>query len=191
MSFWNFIGLASKKDILDMNKQLDDMKKLIDVNISSSDNINITSNKIKDNISEGFNSIKNEINQLNDTLNEEIINFRNENIKSEEVIFSKLEKIESQISKLNEDNEKYTNNLNIVLKGIYNDITELKTKTTNIETLINNKIINQITKDIKESQKQLDTLTKDMSIIQQMIRVVWVNDIIDTLEKQVSKVEAK
>lgn len=278
MSFWNFIGLANKKDIVNLNKQLEYMKTLIGSNITTSDNINTTNNKIKEDMVVGLNNIKEEINDLNSGFNEKIVNFENNNVKNQQltcdelekinfyistleknnerdivnindilkkmsqdivetkntsaantrnlskgvsyikndinsfktevnekiinfksesikgqqVVCDILEKIDVQISKLNEKNQKHTNDLNTILKGMYDDITELKTKTTDITNIINdNKIIKQITKDIKHSQKKIDTLNKEVSIIQQMIRVVWVNDIVDTLENQVSKVKVK
>lgn len=225
MSFWNFIGLVSKKDIINLNKQLENIQNLKEENIKSQQvlcdelsKINLYISKLEQNnkinianindmlqtISQNIVEIKNtgvantrnlskavsyiqgDINNLKTEFNEEINNFKNENIKGHQIVFDILEKIGVQISKFNEENYNHIDDSNAILKGICNDLIELKIKTIDIDNILNNKITKQITKDIRYSQKQMDILNKEVSITQEMLKTLWVNDIIDTLENQIT-----
>lgn len=223
MSFWNFIGLPSKKDIINLNKQLENIQNLKNEDIKNQQlicnelskiklhilkleenneknvtNINNMLQTISKNIVETKNTaisntrnlskavsyIEGDINKLKTEFNEEFNNLQNRNIKGHQVICDILEKIDVEIYKLNEENQKHRDDLNTILKGLYNDLIQLKIKTTDIENTLNNKITKQITNDTRYYQGQMDMLNKEISIIQEMIKIVWVNDIVDTLEKQ-------
>lgn len=179
MNFWNFFGLASKNDILDIKKQLEDMKNLIGVSMTFFDNINTENNKLKENICEEFSTVK-----------EKIIDFEDKSTKNQKIISDVIEDIKDKVLKSSVTNKKQLADLNIEIREIAKDTGQISSKVNDIESLIsNNKVIKQISKEIKKSQNQLDMLNKDMNTIQEMIRVVWVNDILDTLENQIFKVK--
>lgn len=177
MNFWNFFGLVSKNDILDIKKQLEDMKNLIGVSITFFDNMNTENNKSKENIAKEFSTVR-----------EKIIDFENKSTKNQKIICDVIEDIKDKVLKSSVANKKHLADLNIEIRKIAKDTEQISSKVDDIESLIsNNKVIKQISKEINESQNQLEMLNKDMNTIQEMIRVVWVNDILDTLENQVSK----
>lgn len=183
MGFWSYIGLASKKDIENINTQMDEIKKLISIGITANEDIKKNNNNLQKSMSDGFHSIENNVNTMNTQFKEIIEDANNNNISRNEKLIQKLNEFNIQNLKLNDDNKKQIANLGNSLNPIYLEVTEMK-KHNDEKFADNNKSLKQLIKEFKEYKKNIESLNKDVSIIQQMIRVVWVNDIVDTLDSK-------
>ncbi|MGY0372333.1 hypothetical protein [Clostridium sp. JNZ J1-5] len=183
MGFWNYIGLASKKDIENINTQMDEIKKIINIGIKSNGDIKKNNNHLQQSMSDEFTSIENNINTMNAQLKEIIEDVNNNNISRNEKLIQKLNESNIQNLKSNDEAKKQIADLGNSLNPIYLEITEMK-KYNDEKFTDNDKSLKQFIKEFKEYKKNVDSLNKDLSIIQQMIRMVWVNDIVDTLESK-------
>lgn len=183
MGFWSYIGLASKKDIENINTQIGEIKKLISIGITSNEDIKKNNNDLQQSMSDEFNSIENNINTMSTQFKEIIEDVNNNNISRNEKLIQKLNESNIQNLKSNDEAKKQIADLGNSLNPIYLEITEMK-KYNDEKFTDNNKSLKQLIKEFKEYKKNVESLNKDVSIIQQMIRVVWVNDIVDTLESK-------
>lgn len=176
MGFWNYIGLASKKDVENINIQLQELNKLINVCIESNNKATMKSNELEKNIANAFNNIESKIDIISTELKEkiQIVNDNNMylNEKNIEIISEKNNELQNKIVDLNNS-----------LSPIYSEIIDNK-KSNNEKFMESNKCLKQLVKDFKENKKNVEAVNRDVSIVQQMIRVAWVNDIIDTLESK-------
>ena len=183
MGFWNYIGLASKSDVEKLQIQLQDVNKLINVCIESSNEAIIKSNELEKNIVNSFNSIESKLDIISNDIEEKIkkVDSNNSltNQRNVEIINEKSNEIQNKIVELNNS-----------LIPIYSEI--IDNKKYNSEKFIeSNKCLKQLVKEFKENKKNVEAMNKDISIVQQMIRVAWVNDMIDTLESKLPNKKVK
>ena len=183
MGFWNYIGLASKSDVENIHMQLKEVNKLINVCIEASNRAIIKSNELEKNIANSFNSIESKLDIISNDIEEKIkkVDSNNSliNEKNIKIINEKSNEIQNKIVELN-------NSLN----PIYSEI--IDNKKSNSEKFIeSNKCLKQLVREFKENKKNVEAVNKDVSIVQQMIRVAWVNDMIDTLESKLSNKKVK
>lgn len=183
MGFWNYIGLASKSDVEKLQIQLQDVNKLVNVCIESSNEAIIKSNELEKNIVNSFNSIESKLDIISNDIEEKIkkVDSNNSliNQRNVEIINEKSNEIQNKIVELNNS-----------LIPIYSEI--IDNKKYNSEKFIeSNKCLKQLVKEFKENKKNVEAMNKDISIVQQMIRVAWVNDMIDTLESKLPNKKVK
>lgn len=183
MGFWNYIGLASKKDIENINTQMDEIKKIINVGIKSNEDIKKTNNHLQQSIFDEFKGIENNINTMNTQLKEIIGDVNDHNISRDEKLIQHLNEFNVENIKSNDEVKKQIENLGGSLNSVYLKVIEMK-KYNDDQFADNNKLLKQFIKEFEEYKKNVDSLNKDLSVIQQMIRIVWVNDIVDTLENK-------
>lgn len=183
MGFWNYIGLASKNDVENINNQLKELNNLISICIGSNNKAIMKSNELEKNIANTFNDIESKIDIINNELKEKIEiaqdNIRLINEKNIEIIAVNNNELENRIIDLN-------NSLN----PIYSEIIDSK-KSNSKKFIESNKLLKQLVIDFKENKRNIELVNKDISIVQQMIRVAWVNDIIDSLESKLPNKKIK
>ena len=130
-----------------------------------------------------FNDIESKIDIINNELKEKIEiaqdNIRLINEKNIEIIAINNNELENRIIDLN-------NSLN----PIYSEIIDSK-KSNSKKFIESNKLLKQLVIDFKENKRNIELVNKDISIVQQMIRVAWVNDIIDSLESKLPNKKIK
>lgn len=163
MGIWNFIGLASKKDIENINMQMDKIKELIGISVTSNEEIKKNNSNLKQKMLEELYLIEDNMISMKAQLEENIEDIKNSNILNSKELVQMLE-----------ENKESTIELMSLLKYENKEISEIKK--------CNETYLKQCIKEFKDNKNNVDSLNKDLEIIQQMIRVVWVNDIVDTLD---------
>lgn len=123
---------------------------------------------IKEDNSLQFNNIKECINELIDKLDNKIDNLNDSTIENKEIMKKIFKQMDFKLSNLCGKNEEY-------LTDVIKRTEEIQKKVYDINDLI-------------VENKEMQLLGERLSIIEQMMRVLWINDILDTLENQESKV---
>ena len=162
MNFWNLIGLPCKKDIVNLSDRLDSVEALFTNNARS------IVNDIKEDNSRQFNDIKECVNELIGKLDNKIDNLNDSNIENKEIMKNIFKQMDSKLSNLYGKNKEYSTDA-------IKHMEEIQKKVYAINDLI-------------VGNKEIQLLGEKLSVIEQMMRVLWVNDILDTLENQESKI---
>jgi|GEM_PF-6903380 len=184
MGFWSYIGLASKKDIENVNIQIDEIKNLINMSISKNEDIKRENDEQNQSVRNSFNEIEDKMSEMNTEVKKALDKVeRSSNSKHKKVV-EMLNETSNINVKYYEENKNQIADLGNSLKPIYLDITDMK-KVNDEKNVEHSNSLNKLIKEFKEHKKNVSALNKDLSIIQEMIKVVWVNDIVDTLESKI------
>lgn len=235
MGFWNFIGIASKKEIIHLNEKITSIEKLANKLIEKCDgiidnneklNTKIDSSikelqsKIEDN-EKSINEIKEVILNINDIMSKkddiqefkELLINNTDEIKAytkneyeeikvvENKMLTKAQDIHEIVNNHSEEVKPVIDQAKITLNEINACIKEGLTKLQNSlscneknlkevildsQSLIADKNdVAKLVKMVSQYKKETESINSEISIIEKMIRAIWVNDIAASLETKV------